>query len=121
MTTGKWLLAGSLVLALLPGCGSSDAGDAPQKCENMLTLFCSGTIACEVSGGFIDPSEAAARIDSCNADLSKQAQCSNAKRVSSQYDDCISALANPSCAEINQTVREGMQVDLPAECVIITN
>ena len=123
MNTGKWLLAGLLVLAALPGCSSDDSGNAPEKCDDFLTLFCSSTTSCEVSGGLVDASDEASENTSCKADVSKQVQCSKARRVSSRYNDCMNTLANPPCDDINQAITQGQSIGLPAVCegVVIVN
>jgi len=116
MNTGKWILTGLLLVATLPGCSSDDAGNAPQKCDDFLTLFCSSTTSCQVSGALLEASDEAAENASCKADVSAQVKCSKARRVSSQYNDCMKTLADPPCDDINQAIVEGQSIGLPPVC-----
>jgi hypothetical protein len=116
MNTAKSILAGLLVLAALPGCSSSDAGDAPQKCDEMLTLFCSSVTSCEISGGLREASTEASANAGCTEDLAKKVNCSRVRRVSAQYDDCMNTLADPPCEAINQAITAGESIGLPQEC-----
>jgi hypothetical protein len=124
MTMGKWILAGTLIVVALPGCGSSDDSETPaQKCEALLTRFCGSAIGCEVKGGLIESSAEASMNATCKSEVSKVVACSKAQSVTSSYDACMSKLANPPCDEVNQAIMDGT-LGLPTECngvILISN
>jgi hypothetical protein len=124
MKLGKWMLAGTIVLMALPGCGGSDDDTATptEKCEALINRFCGSAIGCQVKGGLIEASAEASENETCRAGASQVVECSKAQSVSSNYDACMSKLANPPCDDVNQAIMDG-SLGLPTECngVILIN
>jgi len=115
MKIWKLVVFGLLVVAA-PGCSSSDDSDAAkQKCEALVSQFCSSAIGCEISGGLLDKSSEASENATCRTNVSKEAECSKAQRVTSSYDACMAKLKNPPCDDINQAIIDDT-LGLPDEC-----
>ncbi len=115
MTIWKLLGVGLLVLGA-NGCSSADDSDvARQKCEDLATQFCKTAISCEISGWLLDESSEASENARCKANVSKEAECSRAERVTSSYDACMAKLKNPPCAQLNQAIIDDA-LGLPDEC-----
>lgn len=112
-----WKLIGvGLLVPWAIGCSSADDSDvAQQKCEDLATQFCKTTISCEVSGGLLDESSEASENARCRANVSKEAECSRAQRVTASYEACMAKLKNPPCAQLNQAIVDDA-LGLPDEC-----
>ena len=116
MRIGKLVFGGLLVLIALPGCGGSDDPDPKQKCDDLVTRFCTSAINCQVSGGFIEASDKATGIASCkSAVIPDVVDCPKAKGISSTYNACMTKLSNPPCDEVNQAIADD-SLGVPDEC-----
>lgn len=96
MTT-KWLvavlLAAAAVLAF-SGCGDPDA---PKKCDDLVSTYCSKISDCSLFTG----------TSECVTEIKKQLNCGDAQDVGEDYDRCIEEIKSISCSG---------GADLPASC-----
>jgi hypothetical protein len=94
---------------------SSTSGSAVKKCNDFLQQFCDSVVGCEVEGGLVDAADQDSEVSSCMSEVSSTVDCSTAVDVSSSYDECMSRLANPPCADINQAIMD-QNLELPTAC-----
>ena len=95
-------IVGVVVFGIAVSCGG-DAGDAPAKCDNLVTRFCQRAIAC-VNDGTTQAE--------CVAVAKTTLPCAQADAVSDGYNACMSELQASPCSVLvaNDTV------NLPATC-----
>jgi hypothetical protein len=106
---------GLLALAGLAACSSSSSSSPSQQCEALISKICTDLADCAVDGGLVDPSQRSSQLATCSSDAHMNLPCANAVGVSSTYDSCMSMLANPPCAQVDQQVASGT-LTLPDAC-----
>ena len=78
----------------IAGCGDSDA---PQKCDDLVSTYCSKISDCSLFTG----------TDECVTEVKKTLNCGDAKEVGDDYDRCMNDIKSISCSG---------GADLPASC-----
>jgi hypothetical protein len=83
-------IALAIIISGLAGCSK----EAEEKCNQFEAAFCQRIVDCTKT--LASPTS----MESCIADFSKRADCSNAVEVPSDFDKCIPAINALACSKL---------------------
>lgn len=91
-------------------CGD-DGSSAPDKCVELITLYCGRTVECLASSRGVQATDALR--DFCVDEANVRFGCERVKAVGATYDECLAAIADLSCSGADD---ETFDNELPATC-----
>ena len=96
----------SCLFVVVVACGGGGGDSAEDKCVDLVSTMCDRVVDCGVLSSH----------DDCMEAFEDDIDCSKAKSVNDNYDECIGDIEDASCGELFQTIGGQPQFIVPQSC-----